>query len=140
MLNRLKRDNLEARKNKDKFTAGILTCLIGDIEMVGKNDGNRKTTTPEAIKVIEKFHKITKSNIELAPDNDEFKRELEIYEKYLPKKMSEDELRKEIKDIIEANEFNSMKDIGKVMGLLNTNFYGEYDGKMASTIVRELLK
>jgi len=52
MINKIKTDNLTARKSRDKFTSCILTTLIGEISIIGTNDGKRETTNVEAIKVL----------------------------------------------------------------------------------------
>ena len=40
----IKVENLTARKIRDKFVSGIMTTLIGEIEIVGKNDGKMAST------------------------------------------------------------------------------------------------
>jgi uncharacterized protein YqeY len=131
----LKAENLTARKIKDKFTSGILTCLIGEIEIVGKNDGNRKTNDSEAIKVITKFKKGAEEILKAKP-SDEVKNEIKIYDTYLPKLMTEDELAKLISDMIDAW---TNPNIGMIMSQLKKSGYN-YDGKMASSIIRTSLK
>ena len=143
ILEKIKTDNLVARKNKYKTLASITSTLIGEIEIVGKNNGNRETTDPEAIKVIEKFKKNAESMYELMKKDGEFKEkldsvkdEIEIYKSYLPEKLSEDELTSLIKDII---DHDSGINIGKVMGFLKTHYDGKYDGAMASKIAKKLI-
>jgi len=146
MLNKIKADNLTARKARDKFTSGILTTLIGEISIIGKNDGNRETTEPEAIKVITKFAKGVKETIEMITDGNDFNhlnavtmekvntldKELKLYETYLPQLMSEDKLRKIITDL-------NLNNIGAIMGALNKSYKGKFDGSMASKLAKELL-
>ncbi|MBL0046580.1 MAG: GatB/YqeY domain-containing protein [Bacteroidetes bacterium] len=62
-----------------------------------------------------------------------------IIENYLPKQMDESELRTEISKIIAAVGASSPADLGKVMGLATKQFAGKADGKVVSTIVKELL-
>lgn len=64
--------------------------------------------------------------------------EVSILEAYLPKQLSEESLRHEISKIIQHNVYTA-SDMGKVMSALKTGFAGTYDGKLASTIVKELL-
>ena len=65
--------------------------------------------------------------------------ELEILNGYLPKQLTEEELKEKISNIINDNGFSGGKDMGKVMGLLKESFDGQYDGKMASQLVKTLL-
>ena len=142
-LKKIKKEQLQARKSKDKFKASILTTLISEIEIVGKNKRNGETSEEEAIKVIEKFKKNAESTKDLMIENDALDEEIEnkyweieLYKEYLPKQLSEDELRNIIKDII---DHDSDINIGKVMGFLKKQYNGQYDGKLASKLVKELL-
>jgi uncharacterized protein YqeY len=142
LLDKIKSDNLLARKRKEKFVSGILTTLIGEIEMIGKNNGNRKTTDAEAVKCITKFKKGTSDNIQLLMKNKSHKgiidleNEYSLYEKYLPELLTEDELTKIINNLIEMLEKPNMGIIMK--GLKESNL--SYDGKTASKIANNLLK
>ena len=61
--------------------------------------------------------------------------------KYLPQKMSREELENVVRDIIEAlKDIHSEVQIGKVMSVLKNSYGGTYDGKLASEIVRKELE
>jgi uncharacterized protein YqeY len=62
-----------------------------------------------------------------------------VIEGYLPKQMSEEELRAELTKIIAAAGVTGPGDMGKVMGLANKQLAGKAEGKMISTLVKELL-
>ncbi|MBN8696645.1 MAG: GatB/YqeY domain-containing protein [Bacteroidetes bacterium] len=62
-----------------------------------------------------------------------------IIEVYLPKQMSEAEIKSEVEKIIAAVGANSPADMGKVMGAATKALAGKADGKVVSTIVKELL-
>jgi hypothetical protein len=62
-----------------------------------------------------------------------------IIETYLPKMMSEDEIRAGLSKIIGESGASSPADMGKVMGLANKAFAGKADNKIVSQIVKELL-
>lgn len=62
-----------------------------------------------------------------------------VIEAYLPKQMSEDDIRKEITAIISSVGASSPADMGKVMGVATKQLAGKADGKIVSTIVKELL-
>ena len=60
--------------------------------------------------------------------------------KYLPQKMSREELENVVRDIVEAlKDINSEVQMGKVMSVLKNSYGGTYDGKIASEIVRKEL-
>ncbi len=65
--------------------------------------------------------------------------EIAVIERFLPKPMSEDEIRAGLQRIIGEVGAQSPADMGKVMGAANQAFAGRVDGKTLSTLVKELL-
>ena len=122
----------------------LLATLYGEASAVGKNNGNRQSTDEEVIKVITKFVKNNNETIKiLKKAGKEFssqESENVILESYLPKQLSEGELVAAISCIIGDLGASSPKDMGKVMKELKSQHGGLYDGKVASTIVREQLQ
>lgn len=62
-----------------------------------------------------------------------------VIEAYLPKQMSEDEIKTEVAKIIASTGASSPADMGKVMGVATKQLAGKADGKIISGIVKELL-
>lgn len=62
-----------------------------------------------------------------------------VIEAYLPKQMSEEEIKAEVAKIISSVGASSPADMGKVMGVASKQLAGKADGKLISTIVKELL-
>lgn len=62
-----------------------------------------------------------------------------IIEKYLPAQMSEEEIRNAVSAAIATTGASSMKEMGKVMGVLSKDLAGKADNKLVSQIVKELL-
>lgn len=148
MIERLKADQLLARKNKDTLKVTLLSTLIGEAVKVGKDNGNRDTTDAETIAVIKKFMKNVGDTITVLRSQEnpeatffvqrELSKELDLYNQYLPKQLSEEDLKHEIYMFFLNNEGNvAMKD---VMTFLKSNFSGLYDGKLASQIANQILK
>ena len=65
--------------------------------------------------------------------------EMAVIEKFLPKQMSEDELKAALKIIIQETGASSAADLGKVMGVASKQLAGRADGKLISTLVKEML-
>ncbi len=65
--------------------------------------------------------------------------ELAVIESYLPEQLSEDDIRREVRSIIEEVQATSMKDIGNVMGPLMKRLKGQADGRTVQSIVKEAL-
>jgi uncharacterized protein YqeY len=142
LQNKIKNDQLNARKNRDRLRANILTTLYSEVSIIGKNEGNRSTTDKEALKKINYFLKNAKENLEKIKDGrvisypertSEIRLEIEIYESYLPTQLSDDEILKELDTCIGLGIDN----IGAIMKHFKTNFAGLYDGKKLSSMVKE---
>lgn len=67
------------------------------------------------------------------------KEEMAVLTVYLPKQMSEDEVRKIVSDAIAKTGANSVKEMGRVMAFIMPQVKGKADGTMVSGIVKELL-
>jgi len=141
----IKSAQLAARKARDSFTASSLTTLIGEAEMVGKNAG-REVTDAEVVAVLKKFVKnIDETTTVLSREQPltqatkvkmvELGLEREGYDQFLPKQLTEAELRSYVGEIILTEGLN----MGKIMGVLKGRFDGRYDGKLASSVVKAAL-
>lgn len=62
-----------------------------------------------------------------------------VIKEYLPKPFTEEEITAQVKDIIAQTGAQGMKDMGKVMGQATKQMADKADGKVISTIVRQLL-
>lgn len=143
LIDKISQDQVQARKNRDKTLAAILTTLYSEAAMIGKNDGNRKTTDDEVIKIIRKFIKNNEEVLTKISDNpaNEYARaglyeENRILENYLPKQLSEKELNMTIGDIVSELDDPSPRSMGIVMKTLKEKFTGQYDGALASKLTK----
>ncbi len=67
------------------------------------------------------------------------KKESEILMAYMPKQMSEDEVKSEVKKAIVQIGAKDMKEMGKVIGAVMAKIKGKADGQMVSRLVKEEL-
>lgn len=137
LLDQIKKDQFEARKNKESLKAVLLTTLFAEAAMIGKNAGNRDTTDDETVKVIQKFLKGINETAEFVAKagNTEalatVQAEKVILEVYLPKMAPADEIEKAVGDLV-GDGFNTM---GAIMKALKEKFGSTLDGKLASKVV-----
>jgi uncharacterized protein YqeY len=102
-------------------------------------------TEESAAKAIQKEYKKRKETAEIYIQQnrqdlaDDEIAQAKVMEDYLPKQLSEDEVRAEVKKAIEQTGASSAADMGKVMGAANKVIAGRADGKLVSQIVKELL-
>lgn len=144
LMNTIRSKQIEARRAKDNITATLLTTLLGEAGMIGKNDGNRETTDSEVIAIVRKFIKNNEETMQhIQADNpsgyEGLKQENALLGGLLPKQLSDDELRVIISNIkVELNA--GPKDMGRIMARLRADYDGQYDGRVASTLVKEILQ
>ena len=144
MLNMIKIKLKDAMKLKDKDRINTLRNILAKLKLkeIEKND---PLTDPESIKVLQSMSKQLNESIKQYKDggridlaNNEAK-ELEILNEFLPEPMSENEIIKIIVDTIDECQAESMKDMGKVMGIVIKKTDGKADGSVISKIVKEKL-
>lgn len=67
------------------------------------------------------------------------KEEVEVIESFLPKQLSNEEVKKEINQIVDEMGATSMADMGKVMGAATKKLAGKAESRIIATVVKEVL-
>ena len=133
LINTIKDDLTTLRKEaSDKHAISLLTTLYSEAANVGINDGKRLSTDDEVVKVIKKFIKDIDICLQHATDKESYLKEKAILEKYLPKQLSDDELKTAIITFVTSMGQTSKADI---MKYLKSAYNGKYDGRSASNII-----
>lgn len=139
LFERMQKESLEARKARDTVRASVLTTAMSQIKALAIDDGHRAVTDADVTKVVKQFLKSVEENLALATQGkmdatraEQFKVEKDILLSYLPQQMSADELKAAIKKSGATN-------MGEAMKYLKANHDGGYDGKLASTVAKEVL-
>lgn len=144
LVEKIKKDSLEARKAKDGLRATLLTTLYSEVVNVGKNNGNRDTTDAEAVAVVKKFMKGADETLSALkattdPRHETVLAEKLVLETYLPKQLSEGELKIVVAGLVGALAEKGPKQMGVLMKQLKEQFEGQYDGQLASKLIKEAL-
>jgi uncharacterized protein YqeY len=133
-----------ALKSGEKFRASTLRLIVSALKLEEKNKA-KALTDNEALEILTKMIKQRKDSIsqfeianrmELAQKE---KDEIEIIQNYLPEQLSEEELSVLINEVIKEINAESIKDMGKVMGILKPKITGKADAGIASGLVKKLL-
>ena len=140
----------EAIKSQEKqrlATLRLINAAIKDRDIAVRSEENTEgVSDSEIILILSNMVKQRKQSIvqyeeggriELAERE---RQEIKIIEEFLPNQLNEQEIREEVSKIIQSKDKLSIKDIGKIMGELKTNFSGRMDFGKASEIVKALLK
>lgn len=130
LMEQIKAKQIAARKAGNSQDASLLTTLLGEAAMVGKNAG-RETTDQEVVAVVKKFVKNIDETVHALATRGQnagaFLAERAVLEQFLPLQLTELTLQQK------AKEFASMPEF---MKHLKENFAGQYDGKLASTVAK----
>lgn len=135
----------EATKKAQKDKVDILKMALASIKNEEVRVG-KELSDDEALKVVRKETSKIKDAIEQyekidRPDllNRE-KSQLAVLEEYLPKLMSEEEIKKFVSKKIEELNASSPRDFGRVIGAVMQELNGSADGSVVKDIVESLLE
>jgi len=134
MINKIKKQRMIAKKNGNKDESVVLGTLLGELDRLEPEIINGIKTIPES-KIISTIKKMVDNNKLTGCEV-----ENQYLTPFLPKTLTNDELELAITSIITIVNAESINDMGRVMGKLNKEYGGKYDGKTASEIVRNKLK
>lgn len=130
-------------KEKEKLAA--LRDIKSKLMLESTSGASGEVSDEVAAKVVMKLHKqrmdtyalyIEQNREDLAHDE---LFQAQVIEAYLPKMLSEDEIRAEVLAAIASTGAAGPKDMGKVMGVLSGKLAGKADGKVISSLVKEEL-
>ncbi len=135
------KEAMKAKENAKRDALRLLSSAFKQIEV----DERRDLSDEDVIKIIQKQIKQRNDSItqyQTAGRDDLIEKELSeiaFYEPYLPKQLGDEELSSAIKAIISQVGAESMKDIGKVMGMASKELAGKVDGKRINECAKALL-
>ena len=140
-INQNVKEAMKARDTKKRDALRLLTAAFKQIEV----DERRDLSDEDVVKIIQtqvKRRNDAASQYKDAGRDDLMQIELDeiaCYEVYLPKQLTDEELQTALKTIITQVGAESMKDIGKVMGLASKQLAGKADGKRINTCAKSIL-
>ena len=139
-------DLIKAMKGNDKTALEAIRAAKTAFLLAKSEKGPDVLLTPEEeLKIIQKLVKQRRESAAIYKENnrqdlsDKETREADILEKYLPAKMSDEELTLAVKTIIDRIGARSISEMGKVMGVATKELAGKAEGKDISAKVRLLL-
>ncbi len=145
LTEKINHDIKEAMKAKDKEKLFALRAVKSALLLAATEKGNQEISEESEIKILQKLVKQRLDSAQIYQEqgrDDMAKEELfqaEVIKQYLPEQLSEEEIKSIVSDIIAETGAASMKDMGKVMGLATKKMQGKADGKLISTIVKQML-
>ena len=142
---KIDRDLVKALKSRDRLRVDTLRMMKSALKNKQLERGEKLERDKE-IEVISGYARKCRESI------DEFRRggredllsraedELEVVMEYMPRQLSEDEIRKELEKVIADTGASSPRDLGRVMGIMMGRFKGRVDGGEVRQIALDLLE
>ena len=136
----------EAMKSKNQTSLTALRAVKSAILLhKTQKSSDGELSKEDEMKILQKLVKQRRDSADIYKGQgrndlaDPELKEAELIQQFLPKALSEKEVRDIIKSIIDETGADGMKDMGKVMGISTNKLMGKADGKMISSIAREFL-
>ncbi|MCB0597323.1 MAG: GatB/YqeY domain-containing protein [Lewinellaceae bacterium] len=142
---RINQDLKAAMKAKDQAALRGIRAVKAAILLEKTSGASHDITEEMELKILQKLVKQRKDSLDIYEKQNREdlaqteREEIEVIKRYLPKQLSREELKAEVKKVIDELGASSMKDMGMVMGTASKKLAGKADGKTMSGIVRELL-
>lgn len=142
MFDQIRQDRMLAKKANDKVKVRVLTTLQGQIETL-KKSGKAVNYVGIVKSFIENneftIRQLQVHGVDSQNEVDELDYENACLRNYLPKQLTEDEVRSIVLDLVaEAGDLPVNALIGKVQGYFKQNYAGQYDGSLVTNIVRNI--
>ena len=144
LKDRLKEDMQAAMRSGDKARLSVLRMALAGVKQ-REVDSRRPLDDAGVQGVIERMIKQGRDSVTQYRDGgrqdlvDKEEAEIKVLQTYLPQPLDDTELDNLIAECIEASGAMSVKDLGKVMGLIKTRAAGRVDMSTVSTRVRSML-
>tara|TARA_B100001093_G_scaffold179463_1_gene172101 strand:+ start:614 stop:1069 length:456 start_codon:yes stop_codon:yes gene_type:complete len=136
--------SIKEKDNNSINTLRLIKSSIKDKEIALRSK-QEKLLDKDILSLLQNMIKQRKDSIEAfakANRNDlieKEKNEVLVIEKFLPQQLSEGEAQKIIAKIIQENNLSSLKDMGKLMSIIKTNYVGQIDMGVAGKIAKSSL-
>jgi uncharacterized protein YqeY len=144
-INNALKDAMKARDERRVSTLRLVNSTLKNADIEARGQGKGPLGDDEVLGVLQKMIKQRHESIELyekggRPELAQQERdEVTIISSYLPKQMSDDEVKAAIADVVRDTGAAGMKDMGKVIGALRAKYAGRMDFTKASAIVKSTL-
>lgn len=134
-----------AMRAKDRIALDSLRAVKSQILLLKTEALGAEVSSEQEIAILQRMIKQRKDSYEqfIAQGRNDLaeveEAQMKVIEKFLPAQLSSEELEAEIKQIISETGAESVKDLGKVMGVASKNLAGKSDGKSISEMAKKLL-
>jgi uncharacterized protein YqeY len=144
-INNALKEAMKSREERRVSTLRMVNAAIKDRDIEARGQGKGPLSDDELLALFQKLIKSRQDSVEMYRKGGradlvaQEEEEIAIIASYLPKQMSEDEMKAAIAAAIKDTGAASMKDMGKVIGALRGKYAGQMDFGKASGLVKGML-
>lgn len=147
MQNKIMNAYKEAMINKDEDRKRVINTLRAEIKNkeIELRSSQKEIADGDILSLIQKLIKQNKDAIQMFAEGgrqdliEKNENEIKILEEFLPKQLTNEEIDILIKQEIEKNNYDSLKDMGKLMSFFKSNYSGQCDMGYISKRIKEIL-
>ena len=138
------KSSIKEKDSNSINTLRLIRSAIKDKEISNRGK-QEKITDADVLSLLQNLVKQRKDSIEAFKKAnrqdliDKESLEISVIEKFLPKQKSENEIKEIIENIIKENNLSSIKDMGKLMGIIKSDYAGVIDMGVAGKIAKSSL-
>jgi uncharacterized protein YqeY len=144
-INNALKDAMKARDERRVSTLRLMNSAIKDKDIEARGNGKPALSDDDLLALFQKMIKQRQESAEMYEKGGrqdlvgQEKAEIEIITAYLPTQMSDDEVKAAITAAVQETGAATIKDMGKVIGILKAKYTGQMDFAKASGLVKGML-
>jgi uncharacterized protein YqeY len=144
-INNAVKEAMKAKDERKLSTLRMINSTLKNADIEARGQGKPPLGDAEVLAVLQKMIKQRQESVELYDKGGraelaaQEREEIAVISAYLPKQMSEDEVKAAISSVVAETGAAGIKDMGKVIGVLKTKYAGQMDFAKASALVKTAL-
>jgi uncharacterized protein len=144
-INSAVKEAMKAKEERKLSTLRMVNSTIKNADIEARGQGKPPLSDEALLSVLQKMIKQRQEAVELYDKGGRAelaageREEIAIISAYLPKQMSEDDVKSAISAVIAETGASGIKDMGKVIGALKAKYAGQMDFAKASGLVKAAL-
>jgi uncharacterized protein len=141
-INNAVKEAMKAKEERKLSTLRMVNSTLKNADIEARGQGKPPLGDGEVLSVLQKMIKQRQESVELYEKGGRAelaaaeREEIAVISAYLPKQMSDDEVKAAISTVIAETGAAGIKDMGKVIGVLKTKYAGQMDFAKASALVK----
>ncbi|MBY3233207.1 GatB/YqeY domain-containing protein [Rhizobium laguerreae] len=139
------KEAMKAKNAERLSTVRLIQAAVKDRDIANRGTGKEQASDDEILQILAKMVKQRDESAKIYEENSrpelaaKERAEIIVIQDFMPKQLSDSEVRANVSAIITETGAAGAKDMGKVMAALKERYAGQMDFAKASATVRELL-